>query len=542
MFPSNALSNNSPSLMLGRISLSVPSLRNPRMSDPMPLLRAAAKQCPQGVMILSETGQIVDANTAALAIFGYGPDELVGADFESLISSDSAELMKPFWTALDSCRIGTGCPLYGRRKDGTSARLELGLSMVSNADSQLVIACIADLTERCNLETRLAAATDENVGFQRLMAELAFRLADTDPSWIDDTIVASLRKVAETMNLDAAIVWQPAPSETTVVPTHCWMRSPSDAPGPLSVDEVPWVMSRLRADEAAWFANPEDLPDTVDRDTFRPSAFQAAAIFPLPSEKPRSLVPAAVMFGSTVKGEPWRSATMERLRLASLVIGQGLARSVSETALHRALSELGPLDDDLTDESGDVRRRGEAGRSDLATSASAAVSRAYKQVELVAPTPSTVLLLGETGSGKEVFAQAIHDLSPRHQRPMIRVNCAAIPSALIESELFGRERGAYTGALSRQIGRFEAADRSTLFLDEIGELPAEVQVKLLRVLQERVIERLGDPRPIKVDVRIIAATNCNLEKAVENNAFREDLYYRLNVFPMVSTASKGAAR
>ena len=136
------------------------------------------------------------------------------------------------------------------------------------------------------------------------------------------------------------------------------------------------------------------------------------------------------------------------------------------------------------------------------------------QVEQVAPTPATVLLLGETGIGKEVIAQAIHDLSPRHQRPMIRVSCAAIPTALIESELFGRERGAYTGALSRQIGRFEAANQSTLFLDEIGDLPLEVQVKLLRVLQERVIERLGSTQPIKVDVRIIAATNRNLEEAV----------------------------
>ena len=155
------------------------------------------------------------------------------------------------------------------------------------------------------------------------------------------------------------------------------------------------------------------------------------------------------------------------------------------------------------------------------------------QIAQVAPTPATVLLLGETGTGKEVMAQAIHDLSPRHQRQMIRVSCAAIPSALIESELFGRERGAYTGALSRQIGRFEAANQSTLFLDEIGELPAELQVKLLRVLQERVIERLGSTQPVKVDVRIIAATNRNLEKAVEDKTFREDLYYRLNVFPVV---------
>ncbi len=144
-----------------------------------------------------------------------------------------------------------------------------------------------------------------------------------------------------------------------------------------------------------------------------------------------------------------------------------------------------------------------------------------------------MLLLGETGSGKEVMAQAVHDLSPRHQRPMIRVSCAAIPTSLIESELFGRERGAYTGALSRQIGRFEAANQSTIFLDEIGDLPMEVQVKLLRVLQTRVIERLGSTQPVKVDVRIIAATNRNLEDAVRDKTFREDLFYRLNVFPVV---------
>ena len=129
--------------------------------------------------------------------------------------------------------------------------------------------------------------------------------------------------------------------------------------------------------------------------------------------------------------------------------------------------------------------------------------------------PSTVLLLGETGVGKEVFADAIHALSPRHKREMIRVNCSAIPSGLIESELFGRERGAYTGATTRQIGRFEAANKSTLFLDEIGELSPDMQVKLLRVLESRVIERLGSTTSIAIDVRIIAATNRNLESAVQ---------------------------
>jgi len=164
---------------------------------------------------------------------------------------------------------------------------------------------------------------------------------------------------------------------------------------------------------------------------------------------------------------------------------------------------------------------------------SAAIRRVFDQIAQVAPTPATVLLLGETGVGKEVVAQAIHDLSPRNQRPMASVSCAAIPPPLVESELFGRERGAYTGALSRQCGRFEAASHSTLFLDEIGELPLEVQVKLLRVLQERTIERLGSTQSIRVDVRIIAATNRNLEQAVHEKTFREDLFYRLNVFPVV---------
>ena len=164
---------------------------------------------------------------------------------------------------------------------------------------------------------------------------------------------------------------------------------------------------------------------------------------------------------------------------------------------------------------------------------SPAIRHALNLAEQVAATTSTVLLTGETGTGKERFASFIHQASPRRSRHMVRVNCSAIPSALIESELFGREKGAYTGALSKQIGRFELAHGSTLFLDEIGDLPMDVQVKLLRVLEERTIERLGSPTPIAVDVRIIAATNRDLEAAVRAGTFRSDLYYRLNVFPIV---------
>ena len=154
------------------------------------------------------------------------------------------------------------------------------------------------------------------------------------------------------------------------------------------------------------------------------------------------------------------------------------------------------------------------------------------QVAKVAPTDSTVLITGETGTGKELIARAIHKRSNRAARAFIRVNCAAIPSSLIASELFGHEKGAFTGAMQRRIGRFEAADRGTILLDEIGELPMETQIALLRVLQEREFERIGSTEPTSVDVRVLAATNRDLKRAVETGAFRQDLFYRLNVFPI----------
>jgi formate hydrogenlyase transcriptional activator len=165
---------------------------------------------------------------------------------------------------------------------------------------------------------------------------------------------------------------------------------------------------------------------------------------------------------------------------------------------------------------------------------SSALKRVLRQAELVAPTDATVLVLGETGTGKELVARAVHRMSPRRSLPFVTLNCAAIPTGLLESELFGYEKGAFTGALSQKIGRFEMANRGTLFLDEVGDIPLELQPKLLRALQEKSFERLGGTRTIPIDVRLVAATNRNLTQMMGDKLFRSDLYYRLKVFPITT--------
>ncbi|HEV2972053.1 MAG TPA: sigma 54-interacting transcriptional regulator [Pirellulales bacterium] len=208
-------------------------------------------------------------------------------------------------------------------------------------------------------------------------------------------------------------------------------------------------------------------------------------------------------------------------------------RKQAETSLQKALDEVEQLRDQLHHEN--VALREEIVRTSMfeeIVGHSPVLHAALVRVEKVAPTGSTVLLTGETGTGKELIARAIHKRSKRSDRAFVSVNCAALPSSLISSELFGHEKGGFTGAIQRRLGRFELAEGGTIFLDEIGELPAETQVALLRVLQEHEFERLGGSRPIRADVRVIAATNRDLQAAMAAGAFRSDLFYRLNVFPI----------
>ncbi len=246
-------------------------------------------------------------------------------------------------------------------------------------------------------------------------------------------------------------------------------------------------------------------------------------------------------FFHPVRGEQWYqhlARVAARDDVTGMVKTYGVVRDITERkraeeALKQSYAEIERLKDRLQAESDYLKAEIKVVRAEHeVTGKSGAIQKVLRQAEQVAPTDSSVLIHGETGTGKELLAQAIHRLSPRGRNVMIKVNCAALPSGLVESELFGREKGAFTGALTRQVGRFEVADGSTLFLDEVGELPADVQVKLLRVLQEGEFERLGSPRTIKVNVRVIAATNRDLLEEVRKGRFREDLYYRLNVFPI----------
>lgn len=375
-----------------------------------------------------------------------------------------------------------------------------------------------DRSARHSSDVQFIAAAGNQVHLLRLIADLASRLAAVEPDAIDDTIVESLRQVAEVLQLDRAIVWQRA----------------TDAMAGT------FIASKLQAGEVVSFTRVDDVPDPAARETLGRHGFRSAVLVPMAQT---GTVPAmsgtALAFVSTTAEHEWTLATIEQLRLVAGVFSQAVARQASLHALQQAQAEIRRWHERIP-KGVEPRARtpyrphdvpGPVGDGPI-VGRSLALGRVLDQLRQVAATNSTVLLRGESGTGKELFATCLHELSARRQREMVRVNCSAIPSTLLESELFGREKGAFTGALARQIGRFELADRSTIFLDEIGDLPADVQVKLLRVLEERQIERLGNPKGIRVDVRIVAATHRNLEERIGDDTFREDLFYRLNVFPI----------
>jgi transcriptional regulator with GAF, ATPase, and Fis domain len=371
--------------------------------------------------------------------------------------------------------------------------------------------------------------------FELLISEICSNLIHPSFGEIDSVVDSGLQKILDFIGIDRAALFQEeAPGSKRLILTHLRIRpgcGPIDKPY-LTTDSFPWMIKELSSGRETKYSRIDDLPEeaSVDKETLRSYGFQYSAMAVPLFDGDRFY---GILALGVAKEMIWPKELAPRLRVVAHVFSAALLRRKTEQRLDDTLLELKKTKAQLEREN--VYLRQEINVLDAPAKIiyqSAAMESVLTRVQQVAPTNSTVLLIGETGTGKELIASAIHELSSRSHRPMVRLNCSAIPAALVESELFGREKGAYTGALSRQIGRFELAHESTIFLDEITELPMETQVKLLRVIQEREIERLGNPKPIHIDVRIIVATNQNLETAVREVKFRQDLYYRINVFPI----------
>ncbi len=379
--------------------------------------------------------------------------------------------------------------------------------------------------------TDLTAELEERLRFEMLLTDLSARFVSVTAESIDDEIVNAQRQIVQVLDLDRSVLAQVEGIKGFVY-THSWYRPGLEPIPSFAARDVPWLASNLARGETVCFANIDDLPEEAvqERQFVRRFGLLSSATFPL---KVGGQLIGAISFGTMHRERGWPDSLVSRLRLFVEIIGGAIARTRAEQAIREGADEVRRLRDQLQRENVYLQQEVKAVRGHARlVGESSALRDVLLQVEQVASTNSTVLLIGETGTGKELIASAIHEFSPRSARSMVRVNCAAIPLTLIESELFGREKGAFTGALTRQVGRFELAHGSTLFLDEVGELPLEVQVKLLRVLQDKQLERLGSSKTISVDVRIVAATNQDLQKAVRERRFREDLFYRLNVFPI----------
>jgi transcriptional regulator with GAF, ATPase, and Fis domain len=292
-------------------------------------------------------------------------------------------------------------------------------------------------------------------------------------------------------------------------------------------------VQKVLAGEMITITKISNLPPEADRDKEN---------YGLAGSKSNVLVPLSVgggppfgllTFAVLREERDWPDTFVKGFQLIAQVFANALARKHADEQLKKHVGEIEELKQRLERENIYLREEVKllVEHTDI-VGQSAAMKKVLSQAEQVAQTDSTVLLLGETGTGKELLARAIHSMSLRKDRPMITVNCASLPPTLIESELFGREKGAYTGALTKMIGRFEIADGSTIFLDEIGEVPFDLQSKLLRVIEDGTFERIGSTKPLHVNVRIIAATNRDIEQEVKDGKFRRDLYYRLNVFPI----------
>jgi len=367
--------------------------------------------------------------------------------------------------------------------------------------------------------------------FGRLVSDLSTRFTGLPVEAVDGEIERALRLLVELLGTDRSTFFL-IDGDGRLVQTHFWARPGLPPSLPSITARAPWYTGVIaRGEVLALSRLPDDLPPGTDPEREYISTSGLKSILSVPVAVGERYV-CALSTGAFREYRTWDEETIERVRLVGQILANAVHRRRTEEQLRIQLDEIRALKDQVEEENVYLREEVRGGDFADIVGRSPALGRVLERVSQVAPTSSSVLLLGETGTGKELLAQAIHERSPRRAKAFIKVNCAALPASLIETELLGHEKGAFTGAIAAHAGRFELADGGTLFLDEIGDLAVELQSKLLRVLQDGEVQRLGATRPRKVDVRLVAATNQDLERAMAEGRFRRDLYYRLSVFPI----------
>ena len=371
--------------------------------------------------------------------------------------------------------------------------------------------------------------------FENLVGDLSARFVGIEPASFDEEIDRSLRVVVEWFNTDRASFMEFSLDLSALVNTHTWTKRAGVEPSPPRTiwQHFPWYFEQLQQGRDIVIGNLlAELPAHARAEREYAARVGMRAIMTLPLAI-GGRVACVISTGDFTQPRDWTPIDINRLRIIGDILSGAFDRKRRDAELMAHLAEIQVLRERLQAENVSLREEVLAQHDfDEIVGQSLAIRRVLAQVAQVAPTDAAVLLLGETGTGKELLARALHQRSPRNGRAFVRVNCAAIPATLIESELFGHEKGAFTGAVASRAGRFEAAHGGTIFLDEIGEIGVDVQAKLLRVLQDGSFERVGSTRTIRANVRVIAATNRDLDRAMEEGRFREDLFYRLNVFPI----------
>jgi formate hydrogenlyase transcriptional activator len=374
----------------------------------------------------------------------------------------------------------------------------------------------------------------ERISFETLLADLSSKFVNLPADKIDGEIVQGLEKIAKTLSIDRCSVSEFTGDNKLLRVTHAFsMPGVPIMPNIVINEQMPWFKKCLYQGETVVFSTLSDLPPEAAKEKVLSLAQGVKSAVLIPLGVGGNFI-GLVGFAGLAAERIWPQALVHRLKLVGEIFANALMRKESDQKLQRALVEIKRLKDRLEAENSFLRTEiNEKHGHDRFIGNSPIIRKLLSCAEQVAKTDATVLIMGETGTGKELLAYEIHHLSNRRGVPMVTVNCAALPANLVESELFGHEKGAFTGAQTLRLGRFELANRSTIFLDEIGELSPELQAKLLRVLQLKQFERLGGNKTVRTDVRVVAATNRNLQESVQSGEFRMDLYFRLNVFPLV---------